>query len=501
MKKKSLRRLNKPFESNLRALWREFKRCSEMYRPLYSDKLIFSKPMPMQPWLAIPDETNQPGEAAETHQPDEDANQWDELEPLSEESWLAFTKTHQPEEAANEWWVWERVPFHKAIHRYSGCPDGLVEFRKLAESAAILFEEMELFFTKAGSHHRWTHLLHWMAHCYQMPLLRAKQIMPAGTRRYEIRTNGVHLHPRYLVAPEELPERWCEPVGFGGPNWTTWRLIHSVFISSMTLIEAVLDPDSVVYISFLTDRSSMDDILGPPEVTPDEEATVISSELPINFPPDKNIFKQITGKTWFVQFVEGGIEPERGHIDGSEGFYLIQKLLTSEKQPVSPLDLYAAIPEKGIELLDAAERLRVPGEVEDGNVQQRRRSGTDVFDRADDETRKSIAARRRELMKQIKHAKATNDNDALEKLQIELAAIGKYQNSVTNFFGGARFFQDHTPDTKALGRIRSSIFDARTLLKKSTQFDKLSEFLELYLKPQGAQGRQYMKAGEVKWET
>jgi hypothetical protein len=495
-----------------------------MYRPLYSDQLLFGKPLPEQSLVEFydtqqPDEvadTHQPDEAAEAHQPDEVAEahepdeavnewEWDDLDmPLPEQSWLAFTETHQPDEAANEWWVWERVPFGKKIHRYSGCPDGLVEFRKLAESAAILFEEMELF-EKAGSHHSWTDFLHLMAQHYQMPLLRAKQLLPVGLGLYEVRSKALRLRPAYLVAPEELAERWSQRVFHNVPNypskWTARCLIHSVFTSSMTLIEAVLDPDSVVYISFLTDRSSMDDILGPPEVTPDDEATVISSELPINFPPDKNIFKQITGKTWFVQFVEGGIEPERGLIDGSEGFLLIQKVLTSEKQPVSPLDLYAAIPKKGRELLNAAEEQRVLGEVEDHNVPQRRRSGTNVLDAGDDETRKNMAAHRRELLKQIEHAKTTKNDDALEKLQIELVDIGKYQNSVTNLFGAARLFQDHTPDSKALGRIRGSIFDALKLLKKSKKFDKLSEFLNLYLKTQGAQGRQYMKAGEVKWET
>lgn len=497
MKKKSLRRLNKPFEANLRALWREFKRCSQMYRPLYSDQLTFFKPSPFQPWLA----------ATETTQPVEDANHWDDLDkPLSEESWLAFTKTHQPGEAANEWWVWERVPFGKEIHRYSGCPDGLEEFRKLAESAAILFEEMEIF-EKAVSHHSWTHFLHWMAACYQMPLLRSKQILPAGMGNYEIRSKAPRSHPPYLVAPDEPLEIWFRPV-FGEipnypSNWITRRLIHNVFTSSMTLIEAVLDPDSVVYVSFLTDRSSMDAVLGPPEVAPDDEATVNSSDFTINFPPNKNIFKHVTGKTWFIQFVEGGIESERGHIDGTEGFYLIQKVLSSDKQPVSPIDLYAAIPEKGIELSEADDKLRRAKKDADDEGMPRRRSGsgTGVFDMADPEAIKDYRNRRKELLAFIEQAQPNVEIKKLDDAQKELDFINKELTSVTNLTGKPRSFPLGTPEEAARHRVKTSWSRALKLLRESKKFDKLSEFLDLYLKTQGAQGRQYMKAGEVKWET
>lgn len=270
----------------------------------------------------------------------------------------------------------------------------------------------------------------------------------------------------------------------------------------MTLIEAVLDPDSVVFTS-LARLSSMDNLLGPPEVTPDEEATVISSELPINFPPDKNIFTQITGKTWFVQFVEGGIEPERGVIDGSEGFYLLQKVLSSEKQPVSPIDLYAAVPEKGSELADADDKLqRARKDADDEGLPRRRSgSGTGVFDMADQETITNYRNRRKELLAVIEQAQPNVESKEVDAAKRELDFLKKELNSVTTLKGKPRSFPLGTPEAVARHRVKTSWCRALGILKKSNKFDKLSEFLNLYLKTQGAQGRQYMKAGEVKWET
>lgn len=470
MHRKSKRRINKwrldkPFESNLRALWREFKRCSEMYSPLYCEQLTFGRfsEMPLD----------------------------DLSKPLRDESWLAFIAAHQPNKDANEWWVWERLPFFPGIQRYSGCLDGLAEFKLLAESAAILFEEMDLI-PFAESFHRWVWLLLDVGLAQQMPLLRAKAY-PCGYRTFE------------LGDLQSFAERWHSPQE-GVRDYPfhshTIFLVHSVFTSSMSLIESVLDPETVVFTS-LARLPNMNELLGPTEVVPDEATSIISSELSINLPPDKNVFRKISAKSWVIQFVEGCTEPERGVVDGVEGFYLIQKVLSSEKQPVSPIDLYAAIPEKGIELSEADDKLRRAKKDADDEGMPRRRSGSGmgVFDMADAEAITNYRNRRKELLAFIEQVTPNEASKELDDAKRELEFINKELNSVTNLDGKARLFPLGTPEEAARIRVKTSWSRALKLLRESKKFEKLSEFLNLYLKTQGAQGRQYMKAGEVKWET
>ena len=457
MTKKSRQRLDKPFRLNLRALWREFKRCSEMYRPLYHDRLVM--------WNAEDDG------------------------PLSDDSWLLFTDANMPDEDANEWWSWEQMPAEFGIGRYSGFSEGLQEFVKIAESAAILFDEMELDIGNI-SHRGWLALLHEVAFSQQLPLLRCR-LHPWGRSEFAIEEL------------DELGNQWhCTQNGIREyplhPH--TFSLIHSVFLSSMTLIESVLNPDSVVITSSAVDPTFAGEFLKAPEVISDEETSVRPPELHFNFPRDKNVFKKISEKVWVVQFVEGGIEPEQGIVNEQIGFYHIQKLLSSEKQPVSYLDLYAAIPVRGIELLAPHESRSVTREFEYSEESQGRHSsgGTGSNEMVSKETITNMRKHRKGLLAKIERAKLDGDEVALVKFQADLLAAEKYLNSVSNLWGYPRQFELGTPASKACNCVKKNISVAMASLNK---FEKLSAFLKISLQPQGADGRQYTKAGEVRWET
>ena len=427
-----------------------------MYRPLYHDQLLFS-----------------PADHQDV--------------PLSDDNFLAFANANMPD-SSNDWWIWERTPMAAGIGRFSGCPDGLLEFKKLAESAAILFDEMELYIPEKG-YYGWLNLLHNIAWWHQLPLLRCKTHPPLST-------------DIVLEELETLAERWHSFPDDDAEyprHLYTFFLIQSVFTSSMTLIEAVLDPESVVFTSSAT-SSNLDVLLGPAEFVPDEATTAPSPELGLNIPPDRNVFKKVADKTWVIQFVEAGIEPEGGLINEQVGFYHIQKLLSSEKQPVSYVDLYAAIPVRGNELLAPHESRSVTREDEYSEESQGRHSsgGTGSNERATQETITKVSKHKTELLAKIEQAKLDDDEVVLGKLQSDLMSVQKYLNCVSNRWGYPRQFELGTPASKARNCVKKNISVAMASLNK---FEKLSAFLKVSLQPQGAQGREYIKAGKVKWET
>jgi len=467
MKGKSRRHLDKPFRSNLKAIWREFKRCSEMYRPLYHDELLFVFR----------------GEG------------WRSSIPLSDAHCLWFTNANLPEKDRNEWWSWERMPMCAAIGRFSGFPDGLQEFKKLAETAAILFDEME-FDIRDRNYHAWLHLLHGLAGWHQLPLLRSKVHPP---RQYD--DSPPKFQTFDLEELQVLAEKW-HGTPDGGPEYPihrcTYFLVHSVFISSMALIEAILDPDSVVFTSSAIE-SNFDRVLGA-LVVPNEEQSAITPELAINVSSDKNVFKKVADKIWLVQFVEGDIEPERELVREQLGFYHIQTLLSSEKQPVSYLELDAASPKSNVRR-GAAETLRVPDEDEYHDGSQGRRSGTGVFDVVDAETISDLRRRRQQLLTEIEKATSDGNQMALDRSKELLEEIEQYLGRATNRWGRSRHFALGTPEGDARNRVSKNISIALASLRNCGKLSKLTEFLKRHLQPQEAHGRQYTMAGEVKWET
>ena len=213
MTKNSRQRLDKPFRANLRAVWREFKRCSEMYRPLYHEQLY------------CPARDNE--------------------RMLTKDEWENFIVANpEPDDPDANWWIWNRMSPVFGLGRFWGCPDGLHEFKMLAESAAVVFDEMELPITST-CFLGWLQFIHELSCGNQLPLLLSTHSVWDGVY------NSLHDY-----GDEHLSKWHCTPDGAGDYPHHPYRLLlkHSVFIASMTLIESVLDPDSVMITSDALDE-------------------------------------------------------------------------------------------------------------------------------------------------------------------------------------------------------------------------------------------------------
>ena len=97
-----------PFRKTLKSLWRQFKRCTEIYPPLYYDRLIA--------WSA------------------------DGQQNISPEAWELFEKANALDDEES-WEEWDGDPEAGFYGRFHGHPAGLDEFRQLAKSAYLAFWE------------------------------------------------------------------------------------------------------------------------------------------------------------------------------------------------------------------------------------------------------------------------------------------------------------------------------------------------------------------------
>lgn len=201
----------KPRRASLKALWREFRRCSYAYPPLYHDLFC--------PWP--------------------DLSQYG-VDDVCKSFRQAFAPKFQ--DAWEEWHGPADVAF---FGRFFGNNEGLDEFKRLAESAYLMVCEIgpdepnfeNFVYPVEHGYHGWPKLLNDMAYGYPTPLLRCE-------------VNYWEVNEQTGIEEEELV-RVGTPENGGSPfplHPFHWRLANSVFTSSMAAIELILDDDRGVLI-------------------------------------------------------------------------------------------------------------------------------------------------------------------------------------------------------------------------------------------------------------
>lgn len=195
----------KAVRSSLKAIWREFNRCADRYPPLYHELWETSGFRPAS--FGVSDSFRK-----------------------------AFARRFH-----DEWEQWHG-PVDWFFGRFYGNGEGLQEFKQLAQSAYMVLctvrsehPEFSVFRDDWGWH-GWMRLLHYMAYGYPTPLLR-------GT--FDRWGNWD------TVSKEEELEAFATPDDGGAPyplHPFHWRLEHSVFVSSASAIELIVDDDRGVLV-------------------------------------------------------------------------------------------------------------------------------------------------------------------------------------------------------------------------------------------------------------
>jgi hypothetical protein len=474
MGKKHKRPIYKPFRTNLRALWREFRRCSEHYPALYHDRLIA--------WSAE-------GQVV-----------------LSTLHWEMFTAANpEPSEDDDEWWMWERMSTQPGMGRYWGRPEGLQEFEQLAESAAILFREMEIEIDRPSCE-GWLSLLHDVAFRQQLPLLRS-----------DLRLWGIEGRPNQDEF-DRLVDNWhCSSKGIRQYplHPCRWVLAHSVFTSSMAAIEAALDPESVLVMSSALDAGYLNELFGPALPDAHPEPTVSDEEVEppgdddqacshdhgtgpsqpeppqdVSSDPNVNVFKRLSGTTWFLRFEGVG-----DYFPNLAGFYFIRKLLQSDGRPIESLDLWNEWPDHA-PIVRQGTSDEPPDEQTSNSGRRMGDHHADMLTRADLEL---LREERRKRIRGIEHAKQSGDEESVTELEHDLEKLDDYLSKNTTIFGRPRRFVSGSPEEKIRGCVRKSFSDALSAIRK--RHPRLADFLKANLVSLGDSTRLYLRAGSVTWET
>jgi hypothetical protein len=224
----------KPIRAALKALRRQFERCSRLYPAIYHE--LF------EPW-------------------------WDlDLSGSTVEAVYGAFRDADAETFGDQWQEWHGPADIAYFGRFYGSDgQGLDEFRKLAESAYLVLREIDPSLPDQN-YHGWVRMLHTMAHGHPTPLLRSEfdvwQLEGAAESELEkwgTSADGV----RYPLHPFH------------------WALVHDVFASSIAAIDLILDDESGLLvgpfiaefpISFSTrnESQSIADFEGEPSDGPQE---------------------------------------------------------------------------------------------------------------------------------------------------------------------------------------------------------------------------------------
>ena len=202
-------RAPKAVRATLKALWREFRRCSQRYPPLYHEVVDYPEALRVQ---------------------------------LSQYDVLDVCKSYRQgfaEHFNEDWECWHGPDDVAFLGRFFGNSEGIEEFTEYAESAYWVISAIDPgdYYVKNSydsgqgwGYHGWLKLLHEMAIGYPTPLLRM-------TGRIVLE----EYRPAYLATPESEGVPYPADVCCLG-------LAHSVFTSSMAAIEIILNDSNALLI-------------------------------------------------------------------------------------------------------------------------------------------------------------------------------------------------------------------------------------------------------------
>ncbi len=294
----------KSVRSSLKSIWREFNRCADRYPPLFHEMMETCdfRPAP----LGVCDSFRK-----------------------------AFTDRFD-----DEWEQWHG-PVDWFFGRFYGNGEGLQEFKKLAKSAYMVLctvrsehSEFSVYQDNWGWH-GWMRLLHYMAYGYPTPLLR-------GT--FDRWGNWGSDSTEEEVAAFGTPDDDGAPYPLHPFHW---RLEHSVFVSSASAIELIVDDDRGLLVgewTFGLPISYSGRSAEPVEVADDEEQADTEDTEPSEITEERDpdikwpILDFRYDGVWHLEFDYGG-GIEKGTYPDKAGFSAYQMLLRQRGKWIPTEDL------------------------------------------------------------------------------------------------------------------------------------------------------------------
>jgi hypothetical protein len=274
----------------LKALRREFRRCSDWYPPLYHEKFL--------PW----------SKAGTVN--------------ISESQWSAFQAENNPVDPDDEWFEWSGI--HGSVEgflgRWAGSPEGIKEFINLADSVCIALADEDMGeLPRLDDSGDWLWLLHRWAFRHQIPLLRS-----------DMTVWGCDQYPGWDDF-YRLIETWSEPNSDGvcyPMHPLNWRLLFNVFTSSVAAIDALLKPERVI-----TSNEPFEDWAIASRQEPIPESRIETGGMLNRF--------HFNGVVWEVGF-EGESEKGFQFFKGLKGFHFWARLLAQPYAVFKPIDFIKA---------------------------------------------------------------------------------------------------------------------------------------------------------------
>lgn len=210
---------------SLEKLKQEFERAADRYRPLYHEQLIHPVFLPEHP-LAAKDESPE------------------EAEQLSTKEWKAFIAAHTPS-PDGKWQEWHGPIFDESyewLGRFFGDPEGLHEFKQLAESLFLVLRKIDSS-AKGEGFEGCLSKLHEIAANWPTTLLRSSE-------RYWGLAVDFDDSDLSIEESNQIVEAVGEHQGVQFFAHPIVESLHgSVFVAAAHFIEMIVDDDSTLFLS------------------------------------------------------------------------------------------------------------------------------------------------------------------------------------------------------------------------------------------------------------
>jgi len=379
--------MERAISTSLKALRREFLRAADRYPDLFHELLVYDE------------------NSVTIHTDGSEFDGWTDEDYQTKpwcvgyspsDLWKPFIEATANRETKPSWEEWGIQDFNEC-GRFFGCQNGLDEFRRLGESLAIVFGEIDpafrLPFGATGPVYRYyTNYeyalagIHSLAESYPTPLLRLK-----------------HRMWDFLDGPldEALWHMWSKP-NRGETVYplhpSCLQLAHNVFTSAVAAIDLLLAPGSAL-------------ILDPPKESPRliaamraRQAKQKKQEAADTEPLDEKAPYVFLRKVeyWILRYAVDDGPQEEGHYEDQPGFEEYARLLS---QPDKVIDSVALDP------------LPRPEES----------SGQLV---ADEATNEQLKKKISELNDELEIVKDTDNPARIEEIYAKLQDLKKYENQI-----------------------------------------------------------------------
>mgnify|MGYP000857341097 FL=1 len=447
-----------PFRKTLKSLWRQFKRCTEIYPPLYYDRLMAWSPEGQQN--------------------------------ISQEAWELFEKANALDEE-EAWEEWDGDPAAGFYGRFYGDPAGLDEFRQLAESAYLAVCEMDSTLGEGRGYCGWLNMLYDIAFVYPTPLLRC-DLTQWGFDNLGTEDEFDERAAKWSRKQQRYPKHPCH-----------WSLIHNLFVSSMTAIQLTLDSGSALVVT----SAQLDDFplkilkrTGPS----DGEDTAIRPTEPItadaqhqsSSPGSSNaayIFR-CDGELWYFRF-PGDEPPEGKPLPDEKGFQHYAKVIAAYPKPIDALEIDPPKAERSDVIGSWVKEKDQDPPVRDVENKQGRseyREKKAAIKQFQEELAQTLQA----LEERLSAAEATGNQELADDLRYSIEQTKKLGREEILQIEKPGKTGKPPPEEVARHRIRIAMYRCRKTLHEANM-QRLAQHLRDYVPPSGTS---WTYTGKIDWQ-